>query len=523
MFSFRIRLRDVGVELTALLLLAPLALAVAESMDLGKYAHWWGAPRGWETLCTTLQVSSLAAAMAVAMAWALASATSRCRPGWTRAVAIVSCLPLLTPSSTMATTWLFLATGKGPLASVLPAIGLRATSIAAAAAVLAARYFGLAVAILLYYQLGRKSNWPAERLFRVPRLTAILRLHGPPAIQATTVAALAVLLFCMNDQIIPGMLLISTYGPQIMIQYAALLDAPAAMALALPVAGVGMLMVAVALRAGRTASGVSREAKPIVPRPRSRGQRALAGALVVAILSAALGGPIWVLVRQTESFATPLEMIWTARGEVFETLLCAAMAGPICSALAALLALRWIAARRAGRLSAAPLVLVNLVIPPSLLGIAMIQASQYWPLNAMGDSRGPLVFAYVVRFLPVAVLGFYVVWRGDSHDQTRAAYVHGVAPWRRAARLTWPRRRPMLLAASVLCGLLAATELEMSILLAPPGRATLGVRLYSLMHTAPDTMVSALTLAILVLVGPGVLAVTFLLARLRIVGGVNDG
>ncbi|MCK4625870.1 MAG: hypothetical protein KAV00_11200, partial [Phycisphaerae bacterium] len=85
----------------------------------------------------------------------------------------------------------------------------------------------------------------------------------------------------------------------------------------------------------------------------------------------------------------------------------------------------------------------------------------------------------------------------------------------------WPRRRASVLAVTVLCGLLIATELEMSILLAAPGEATLGIRLYTLIHTAPDSVVSALTLAILALVGPGIVLFMFLLARVQTQRGVR--
>jgi ABC-type spermidine/putrescine transport system permease subunit II len=64
---------------------------------------------------------------------------------------------------------------------------------------------------------------------------------------------------------------------------------------------------------------------------------------------------------------------------------------------------------------------------------------------------------------------------------------------------------------ALLCGLLAATELEMSILLAAPGKATLGIRLYSLIHTAPASTVAALTLGIILLISPAV--VVLLLVR----------
>ena len=61
--------------------------------------------------------------------------------------------------------------------------------------------------------------------------------------------------------------------------------------------------------------------------------------------------------------------------------------------------------------------------------------------------------------------------------------------------------------------MLIATELEMSVLLSAPGRATLGIRLYTLIHTAPDSTISALTLGMLALTAPGIVVLVVLLSR----------
>jgi ABC-type Fe3+ transport system permease subunit len=82
--------------------------------------------------------------------------------------------------------------------------------------------------------------------------------------------------------------------------------------------------------------------------------------------------------------------------------------------------------------------------------------------------------------------------------------VHGVPAWRTAWSIVWPPRRPALAGAAILGALLIATDLETAILLAPPGGATLGVRLYTLIHTAPDAMVSALALGLLAVTAPAI-------------------
>jgi ABC-type Fe3+ transport system permease subunit len=158
---------------------------------------------------------------------------------------------------------------------------------------------------------------------------------------------------------------------------------------------------------------------------------------------------------------------------------------------------------------------VNLAVPPSLVGLGTIALFQTGPLAALRDTRVPLVVGCAARFLPVAVLLLYALWRHESPQAALAARVHGVSAWRTAWRVTWPGRRASVAAAALLAAILIATDLEVSILLAPPGGATLGVRLYTLIHTAPDALVSALALGILLLTAPALCLLGLVAARRR--------
>ncbi len=519
------RTLNILAELLVLLCLLPLVAAAIESVGLSsgqsKYAHWWGTLRGWEALWKTMQLASLATLVAIGLAWVLVTLTVHCSRRWAFPVALLSCLPMPIPSSTLATTWIVLAGRQGPLGKVLAGVGLSVYSIPAATMILAMRYFGIAVGILMVYHLRSLACLPAERVFRISRFTTALRLRLQPAVRITAAAGLIVMLFCMNDHIIPGMLLITTYGPQIMIQYSALLDPAGAAALAVPIAGVGMGMVILALLLGRRCWSQTEKTHVEQNPPGSPAQRAIAAALIAIILVVVLGAPVVVLAQRAGSFSAMGQAVYQARRQAWQTLYCVAIASPICSVFAAVLAGRWVRCRQTGAFTAVPLVLLNLTIPATLLGIGGIELSQHWPLRMIRSSSWPLILAYVARFIPLATLFFFVIWRNDSAVRNPAAKVHGITPWRTMFYLTWPRRRASVLAVTVLCGLLIATELEMSILLAAPGEATLGIRLYTLIHTAPDSVVSALTLAILALVGPGIVLFMFLLARVQTQRGVR--
>lgn len=518
-----------AAEALAVAALLPLAAAVAFSLagagGAGAYAQWWGTPRGWAALGRTLHLAGLAAALAVVLAWVLVAGAGPWPRRWGGAVAWLACLPMLVPSSLVATAWIVALGREGPLTRAVQAalgdVRPDVYSLPAAALVLALRYFGLAALVIESVRRRQAAGWPAERVFRIPRGAAALHLHLRPALGATLAAGLLVMLFAMNDHIIPGVLLVSTYGTQVLIQYSALLDPQGATALAAPMAAVGAAAAAVVLWGGKRTWRDLDGPAPTVPAPRSAAARALGAAAVAAVLALALAVPAVVLAQGAGSWRALGDALAVARREVLQTLFVSAVAGALCMAAAALLAARWVSAWRRGVWTAAPLVLLNLTVPPSLLGIGTIQLTQSPGLDAVRDTCWPLVFGYVARFLPVATLVLYGLWRREPSEPLAAARVHGVSGWQTAWRVLWPRHRRALVAAGLLAALLAATELETSILLAPAGAGTLGVRLYTLIHTAPPSVTSALALDILILVGPAILVLGWLLAQTR--GRASEG
>ena len=158
------------------------------------------------------------------------------------------------------------------------------------------------------------------------------------------------------------------------------------------------------------------------------------------------------------------------------------------------------------------MVLLNLAAPASVVAIGVVTLTSRGPLRWLDGTMWPLVFACVARFLPVVALLLLVLWRDESDVTEQAGQIHGVGFWRRTWRLSWPRRRLSLLTAAVLCAVLVATELEMSVMLVPPGDSTLAVRLYTLIHTAPDRVVSALTLCLFLLAAAGIALLSLMIA-----------
>jgi iron(III) transport system permease protein len=120
--------------------------------------------------------------------------------------------------------------------------------------------------------------------------------------------------------------------------------------------------------------------------------------------------------------------------------------------------------------------------------------------RALINTDAALVLGYALRFVAVAVIVMFAGWARQSGTAELAARVHNVRATDRFVRLMLPTRAPAAAAAFFLVALLVAAELEISLILVRPGPTTLGVRLYTLIHTAPDADVAALALDVLLVV-----------------------
>ena len=501
-------IRGFCVDLLAVAVVLPLLAAVVGSLapqSKGAYLQWWATGRGPEALWRTVRLASVAAATAVAVAWIFAAAAARL-PGRLAIVAsLLTCLPLLVPSSLLGTAWIAALGRQGVLARALHAwLGVRVNvySFAAAAGALAMRYFGIATVILTHEWRRRLGAAAAERVFHIPRATSAIRLRLAPAVGPTAAAFLVVMLFSMNDHILPGMLLVSTYGTQVLIQYQTYLSSAGATALSAPMALVGIAMLAAALLLARRRAADPGDARSGPALRRSAAATVCGGLTVAAVLVAALAAPVAALAWRAGSVEALWQAAVEAKQEARRTLELACLAGALTALLSAVLAGHWARCRREGRFTTVPVVLINLTVPASLPAIGLIELTRTGMLAGLDGTNWPLVLAYLARFIPVGTLLLYAVWRAEDDGDVLAARVYRMSRWAVIRHILWPKRRTAILAVLVLSALLAATELEASVLLAAPGASTLGVRLETMIHTAPAWMFSALALDVLLLTAP---------------------
>jgi iron(III) transport system permease protein len=150
------------------------------------------------------------------------------------------------------------------------------------------------------------------------------------------------------------------------------------------------------------------------------------------------------------------------------------------------------------------IMLALLALPPVLPALGWIWLAGVLPATLDGWLRGQLAVCLVLawRFLPVAFVLTLRRWTAFSPSWKMAAAVHGVPWWTFFRRVVVPHQAPGWLLAITLSGLLACSEINIVLLLHPPGEASLPLAIFTVMANAPDTLVAALCLQYLAAVLP---------------------
>lgn len=496
--------------LLVLLLLVPLMNGVLMSVSQDgreAFAFWWRDARGWIILARSVGFAAMGAGVGTLAGAAIAMLLPLHRAMLSRIVIVICCLPLLVPSSLMGVGWI-MAMGRDAVITnfLRHALGDWTPTVytwPVAAGATGLRYFGVAALIIFAARSAGAELYAVERVF-VLGWRVRLRLHLGALSRPIGAAFVILVLLVQSDHILPSMFLVHTFGTEILIQFNALMNPAGAAALAIVPTGLSIILAMLTAQLLRAEHWFTRRRSDDLASRRT----IISDAVIVLLLLAAMGVPLCGVALRAGNIGNLVTAWQQSRDEAFKTLWLAGIGALLAIAPAVVVAHAWTCRRRAG--DGLAVVLANIAVPGSLLALGCL--SLPWPRKLL-DSDVPLMCAYAARFAPIAIITMAIAWSRISPLANLAARVHGVSTLTRVRRVLLPPRFAGLSAAYLLVALLIAAELEISLILVQPGPTTLGVRLYTLIHTAPDYMVAALAMDLMLIV---LLLVTLLLIALRI-------
>jgi iron(III) transport system permease protein len=487
--SSRIGVVTIAIVLFVAVCLLPVAYVLTaplSSRTIGSTGVWLDARQQgllWNTARLGIGTALLATAIGAPLGLALARIPVRGKS----LLRVALAAPVLLPPYVVALAWTYLGNSND-------LVSTWTYSLPAAIVVLGLVYFPLsmlATEVALRRIDGRLEE--AAWLAAPPRLV-LRRITLPLAAPSVLGAALVIFVLSVSEFGVPGLLRVRVYTTEVFTAFAALYDFSGAMLLAVPLLVMCLIVAVVAVVLTGERLVTTRRGSGTRP-PLLDGWRRPAEAVTCAAVALALGMPLIVLGHEALG-AESLRAVLAGSGRAIANSLVLATIGAT-AVVGLALWLGYARARARGRLGqlADVVFVVAFAVPSTIVGVGLIGLwNRPGLVGTLYGTDVMFILGYLARFVPVAALAVAATTRYVPVSHEEAAAVSGAGWLRTMTRIVVPQIRLGLLTAWVIAFVLAFGELGVSILIAPPGEATLPIRVYTIIANTPPSHVAALAL-----------------------------
>jgi iron(III) transport system permease protein len=485
--------RTVVVATAVVLFVACCVLPVAylltfplSSRNVASSGEWLDARQQrllWNTARLGMGTALLATAMGAPLGLALARIALR-RKALLR-VALAA--PVLLPPSVVALAWTYLASRNDLLSEWTHGLP-------AAILVLSLAFYPvsmLATEVALRRIDGRLEE---AAVLCAPTALVLRRITFPLAAPSVLAAALVIFVLSVSEFGVPGLLRVRVYTTEVFTAFAALYDFSRAMLLAVPLLVLCLIVAIVAVALAGERLVTTRRGSGNRP-ALLQGWRRPAEAAAIAVVAIALGIPVSVLLREAMRVESLGAVVQGSGRAIANSLVLATTGATAVVGLAVWLG--YARARARGRLGqlADVLFVVAFAVPSTIVGVGLIGLwNRPGLMGTLYGTNVMIILGYLARFVPVAALAIAAATRHVSKSHEEAAAVSGAGWFRTMTHIVMPQIRLGLVTAWVIVFVLAFGELGVSILVAPPGEATLPIRIYTIIANTPASHVAALAL-----------------------------
>ncbi|MCA1560611.1 MAG: ABC transporter permease subunit [Acidobacteria bacterium] len=412
------------------------------------------------------------------------------------AIRLVAAVPILLPPYVVALAWIYLGNSRGLLATILGRDLLSEWTYSLPAAIVILSLVLYPLAMLATELAMRRIDGRLEEaaVIAAPPRRVLWRITLPLIAPTVVAAALIIFVLAVSEFGVPGLLRVRVYTTEVFTAFAALYDFSRAIVLAVPVLVLSVAVAAAAaillgdrLITARRSIGVS----PVV----FDAWRRPAEVALLVVVTAAVVLPLVILGHEALAARSLTDVIAGSANAIVRSLALSAVGATVVVALSVWLGYALARTRRAFRLAAQVVLVALFAVPSTIIGVGLIGVwNRSGPAGALYGTDVMFLLAYLARFVPVAVLMLAATAQTISVAQEEAAAVSGAGWSRTIRRIILPQMRFGIAATWVVAFVLAFGELGVSVLVAPPGEATLPIRVYTIIANTPASQVAALAL-----------------------------
>lgn len=492
----------------------PLASMLAATMSArtgtsSSYAALLLEPRQRGLLYNTALLGTMTAVLATVIGAPLGMALARLELRGKAIIRVLLAAPMLLPPFVVGLAWISLGGSHGLLAQIAGRDLLSAWTYSLSGAVL--------VLALVLYPVSMLATEVAVRRIE-PRLEEAAFIVASPrrvmwhitlrlAAPSIAAAALVIFVLAISEFGVPGLLRVRVYTTEVFTAFAALYDFSRATVLTLPLLVTSTVVVAIAVAMAGERLIATRRAIAGRCLPLFDAWKPATVVAATAMVLLALVVPLAALTREALGVRSWASVVAGSGAAIRNSLVLAAVGATLTIGVGL-----WLGYARARSRplvgTAADLAFVVLfAVPSTVVGVGLIGLwNRPGILGVVYGTDAMLLLVCLARFLPVAALGIAAAVRQVPYSHEEAAAAAGAGWLRTMAQIVAPQMLLSLVAVWVVVFVLAFGELGASILVAPPGEATLPIRIYTLIANAPPANVAALALLqSLVIISPLIL------------------
>lgn len=448
-------------------------------------------PRQLWLAARSLAIAAGTTILALIMGVPTAILLSRTDLGMKQALAALAVVPVLIPPSIHAIVWSHLDRLAKP---VLP---LNIHSLWGVILVLALAYFPFVFLLTTSGLQTIDPNVEEASLLNRGRFRTVTRITLPLATPHILSSAVFVFIFSVIDFGVPDILRVNVYPVEIFIQFSALYDEKSATLLSLPLLLMTLSLLLLHQRIMKERSFINfsgGHARRVVFGLGNLGFAAHGFILLILILS--VGVPLAVLLHAAGPIAGYGRVLQSCADQIAYSLIVALAGALLAVALGFPLAI--IMERSPDRPARVLFfcALLPLAVPAVTLGIGMIKVWNRPFVDLLYGSSLMVVFGYTARFLPLCVLAAISGLKQIGTGPEEAAALVTSRWSRTAGNILLPLMSRSLTTGFFAVFVLSLGELGTTLLVIPPGRETIPIRIYNLMHYGAEQTVAALCLIV---------------------------